>query len=409
MLTAVLGMQWGDEGKGKVVDILAEHNDYIVRFQGGNNAGHTIVTPQGKKYVLHVVPSGILQGKKCVIGNGVVIDPAFLREEINNLRAQGVKITPENLYISENASVIMPYHLVIDKLKGGGVGTTGRGIGPAYTDKIARTGIRMGELFDSEKFLEEKINALLKEKNKEIKDLGGEPLETSKILKDLNELKRDRNYCLGFFITDTQEVLNKAIKKRENILFEGAQGYLLDIDHGTYPYVTSSNTSKGGIHTGTGIGKNMDHVVGIVKAYTTRVGNGPFPTELDNELGESLRKKGGEYGATTGRPRRCGWLDLKLLKKAVIANSPDSLAITKLDVLDGLDSIQVHDPIGGYNSLKGWQKDISNLRDYKDLPDNAKKYLKFMSEQLEVPISMVSVGQRKDQTIFLQSYKKLKK
>jgi len=404
MLTAVLGMQWGDEGKGKVVDILAEHNDYIVRFQGGNNAGHTIVTPEGKKYVLHVVPSGILQGKKCVIGNGVVVDPIFLNSEIDSLRKEGVRIESDNLYISKDASVIMPYHLVLDKLKGGGVGTTGRGIGPAYTDKIARTGIRMGDLFDYKDILEEKINAVLEEKNREIEFLGGKPLKTSEILKEL-----ESSQVLNSFMEDTQEVLNKAIKQKENILFEGAQGYLLDIDHGTYPYVTSSNTSKGGIHTGTGIGKNMDHVVGIVKAYTTRVGNGPFPTELDNELGESLRKKGGEYGATTGRPRRCGWLDLKLLKKAVIANSPDSLAITKLDVLDELDSIQVHDAIGGYNSLKGWQKDISGIRHYKDLPDNAKTYLNFMSEQLEVPISMVSVGQRKDQTIFLRSYKKLTK
>jgi len=421
----IVGTQWGDEGKGKIVDLLAEYADIVVRFQGGNNAGHTMVV-NGKQFIFHLIPSGILQKKTCIIGNGVVVDPEVLLEELDRLNEKGIHVGPDELQISEKAHVIMPYHKAIDhareKKKGDKkIGTTGRGIGPSYEDKATRTGIRFIDLIDPDVF-REKVNANLEEKNFYLENyLSSETLNPEKIIEQYNkDAKRLKSH-----ITNISVVINRAIKEGKKILFEGAQGTHLDIDHGTYPYVTSSNTIAGNACCGAGIGpKEITGVLGVAKAYTTRVGLGPFPTELFDEIGDSIQKKGSEFGATTGRKRRCGWLDTVLLKNAVYLNGLAGLVITKLDILDGLESIKIctgyeykgevlNDfpaslkvlaeckPI--YETLPGWPEDITNIREMEDLPQNTKNYLNRISEMTETPIHIVSVGPARDETIVLKN------
>lgn len=421
----LIGAQWGDEGKGKVVDFLSENANVIVRFQGGNNAGHTLVV-NNKKIILHLIPSGILrENKTCIIGNGVVIDPKVLFDEINLLAEN--KLLPEstNLVISPNAHIIMPYHKVIDSIRENlnpiKIGTTGRGIGPAYEDKVARTGIRVGDLLFPE-ILKERLKFILEEKNNYItKVLNGSPLNFD----DVYEEAISYGEKMGPYIADTVELMHKFVKERKNILFEGAQGTMLDVDHGTYPFVTSSNTVAGNASIGCGVSLSaITRVVGVVKAYTTRVGNGPFPTEEKSEIGDFLRNRGGEYGATTGRPRRCGWIDLVSLRRAIMLNGIDRIVITKLDVLNELENIKVciaykyNDseidtiPYGFnqmekckpvYREFKGWKKDISNIRDGIDLPVETKDYLKFIEDYLETKISIVSVGAERNANIVFEN------
>ncbi len=418
----VLGAQWGDEGKGKMTDYLAEEANVVVRFQGGNNAGHTVVVGD-KEYKLHLIPSGILyEDKLNVIGNGVVIDPKALFEEIDYLEGVGVKVTPEKLIISDRAHLIMPYHKVLDRLKEkargkNDIGTTGKGIGPCYTDKFERCGIRMCDLMHEEVFTE-KIKENMEMKNAYItKVLGGEALSFDEILKEYLEYGKK----LRPFIQDTSVRVYDDIKADKTVLFEGAQGMLLDIDYGTYPYVTSSNTTAGGVANGVGIGPNMiTNAVGITKAYTTRVGKGPFPTELMNETGDWIREKGHEFGVTTGRARRCGWLDLVIVKTACRVSGLTSLAITKIDTLAGLEKIKVCvgykfdgkvidyfpasledlakcEPV--YEEFDGWGDEVADARSYDELPENAKKYLKRIEEFTGTDISIVSVGPKRDQTM----------
>lgn len=421
----IVGTQWGDEGKGKIVDLLAEYADIVVRFQGGNNAGHTMVV-NGKQFIFHLIPSGILQKKTCIIGNGVVVDPEVLLEELDRLDEKGIHVGPDELQISEKAHVVMPYHKAIDhareKKKGDKkIGTTGRGIGPSYEDKATRRGIRFIDLIDPDVF-REKVNANLEEKNFYLKNyLSSETLNPEKIIEQYNKVAKR----LESHITNISVVINRAIKEGKKILFEGAQGTHLDIDHGTYPYVTSSNTIAGNACCGAGIGpKEITGVLGVAKAYTTRVGLGPFPTELFDEIGDSIQKKGSEFGATTGRKRRCGWLDTVLLKNAVYLNGLTGLVITKLDILDGLESIKIctgyeykgevlNDfpaslkvlaeckPI--YETLPGWPEDITNIREMEDLPQNTKNYLNRISEMTETSIHIVSVGPARDETIVLKN------
>lgn len=418
----VIGAQWGDEGKGKMTDYLAEDADVVVRFQGGNNAGHTVVVGD-KEYKLRLIPSGILYDDKTnVIGNGVVVDPKALFEEIEYLEGVGVKITPEKLIISDRAHLIMPYHKVLDKLKEkargkNDIGTTGRGIGPCYTDKFERCGIRVCDLMHEDVF-REKLEQNIEAKNAYItKVLGGEPLNYEEILKEYLELAKK----LKPFVADTSVKVYDAIKADKTVLFEGAQGMLLDIDYGTYPYVTSSNTTAGGVAAGSGIGPRMiTNAVGIAKAYTTRVGKGPFPTELDNEIGEWIREKGHEYGVNTGRSRRCGWLDLVILKTSVRVSGLTSLAVTKIDTLAGLDKIKVCvgykfngeiidyfpasledlalcEPV--YEEFDGWDDSVAEARSYDELPENAKKYIERIEEFTGTRVSIVSVGPKRDQTM----------
>ena len=418
----VLGAQWGDEGKGKMTDYLAEEANVVVRFQGGNNAGHTVVVGD-KEYKLHLIPSGILyEDKLNVIGNGVVIDPKALFEEIDYLEGVGVKVTPEKLIISDRAHLIMPYHKVLDRLKEkargkNDIGTTGKGIGPCYTDKFERCGIRMCDLMHEEVFTE-KLKENMEMKNAYItKVLGGEALSFDEILKEYLEYGKK----LRPFIQDTSVRVYDDIKADKTVLFEGAQGMLLDIDYGTYPYVTSSNTTAGGVANGVGIGPNMiTNAVGITKAYTTRVGKGPFPTELMNETGDWIREKGHEFGVTTGRARRCGWLDLVIVKTACRVSGLTSLAITKIDTLAGLEKIKVCvgykfdgkvidyfpasledlakcEPV--YEEFDGWGDEVADARSYDELPENAKKYLKRIEEFTGTDISIVSVGPKRDQTM----------
>lgn len=418
----VLGAQWGDEGKGKMTDYLAEEADVVVRFQGGNNAGHTVVVGD-KEYKLRLIPSGILYDDKTnVIGNGVVVDPKALFEEIEYLEGVGVKITPEKLIISDRAHLIMPYHKVLDKLKEkargkNDIGTTGRGIGPCYTDKFERCGIRVCDLMHENVF-REKLEQNIEAKNAYItKVLGGEPLNYEEILKEYLELAKK----LRPFVADTSVKVYDSILADKTVLFEGAQGMLLDIDYGTYPYVTSSNTTAGGVASGSGIGPRMiTNAVGIAKAYTTRVGKGPFPTELDNEVGEWIREKGHEYGVNTGRSRRCGWLDLVILKTSVRVSGLTSLAVTKIDTLAGLDKIKVCvgykfngeiidyfpasledlalcEPV--YEEFDGWDDSVANARSYDELPENAKKYIERIEEFTGTRVSIVSVGPKRDQTM----------
>lgn len=400
----VVGAQWGDEGKGKIIDIMSRDADIIVRYQGGNNAGHTVVIGD-KEFILHLIPSGILRkGKLCIIGNGVVIDPEALLNEISTLEKKGIEIDG-NLMISESAHVILPYHKVIDKRRGAKIGTTGRGIGPCYIDKMARCGIRMIDLVNPES-LKKKIYANLE---------GSEEFNAEQIYNEYLEYgKKIKKY-----LANVSQVLNKAIAKKKDILFEGAQGALLDIDHGTYPYVTSSSATAGGASTGTGVGPTkMDKVIGVVKAYTTRVGEGPFPTEFEKDLMEKIRTKGREFGATTGRPRRCGWFDAVIVRHAVAVNGLDEIVITKLDVLDEMDKIKICtgykykgrlykdfpadiemlencEPV--YETCNGWMSDTTSAAKYKDLPENTKKYLGRLSKLLNVKIGMVSVGSKREQ------------
>ncbi|WP_238886531.1 adenylosuccinate synthase [Clostridium sp. YIM B02551] len=418
----VLGAQWGDEGKGKMTDYLAEEADVVVRFQGGNNAGHTVVVGD-KEYKLHLIPSGILYDDKLnVIANGVVVDPVALFEEIDYLEGLGVKVTPEKLAISDRAHLIMPYHKVLDKLKEkargkNDIGTTGKGIGPCYTDKYERSGIRICDLLHEDVF-KEKLAENLNLKNPYItKVLGGEELSFDEIYNLYSKLAER----LRPFVQDTSVRVYDEIKKDKNVLFEGAQGMLLDIDHGTYPYVTSSNTTSCGVASGVGIGPNMiQNALGIAKAYTTRVGKGPFPTELENETGEWIRQKGHEYGVTTGRSRRCGWLDLVILKTTVRVCGLTSLVVTKIDTLAGLDKIKMCvgykfedkvidyfpasledlakcEPV--YEEFDGWDESIEEARSYDELPENAKIYLRRIEEITGVKIDIVSVGPKRDQTI----------
>jgi adenylosuccinate synthase len=420
----IIGTQWGDEGKGKIVDLLTEHADVIVRFQGGPNAGHTVVVGD-KKTILHQIPSGILHpGKQCVIGNGVVLDAESLIKEIDEVKAQGYFTNDSVLHISENAHLIMPYHRLIDvareKMKGvGKIGTTGRGIGPAYEDKVGRNGIRLADIFNDEVFLA-KLNQNLTEKNFYLKNYLGEAEITSDAIFSVFTAFRKR---LGSYVGNAALFLHEALAARKKVLFEGAQGAMLDVDHGTYPFVTSSNTASANAAIGSGVGpRHLDVIVGIVKAYTTRVGEGPFPTEQVNDLGQMLRNKGDEYGATTGRPRRCGWLDLAVVQHAIRMNSISHLLITKLDVLSGLKSIKVCTgytcdgrTIAGfpsdlavlgkctpvYEELEGWENDLTGVTRYEQLPEAAKRYISYIEQKTGTPISMVSVGYRRDQIITL--------
>jgi adenylosuccinate synthase len=421
----IVGTQWGDEGKGKIVDLLAEFADMVVRFQGGNNAGHTMVV-NGEQFISHLVPSGILQGKTCLLGNGMVVDPAVLVQELDELKSKGIHVGPDRLKISEKAHLIMPYHKHIDlareKMKGDQkIGTTGRGIGPCYEDKATRTGLRFVELLDTEDF-DETVQSILKEKNFYLKHcLFAETLDAESIIDQYKAFGQR----LAPHVVNISIVMNQAIKENKQILFEGAQGTHLDIDHGTYPFVTSSNTVSGNACCGAGIGpKEITGVVGIVKAYTTRVGSGPFPTELFDETGDKIQATGAEFGATTGRRRRCGWLDTVLLRNAVRLNGLTGLVITKLDVLGGLKQLKICTgykyngeivadfpaslkilgsckPV--YDVLPGWQEDISGIRKFKDLPENAKKYLDRIEKLTETPIDIVSVGPGREETIILNN------
>jgi adenylosuccinate synthase len=420
--TVVVGTQWGDEGKGKIVDHLTACADLVVRFQGGNNAGHTLVV-SGKKYIFHLVPSGILyEGKKCLIGNGVVVDPQVLLQELDNLEQSGIHVGPGRLSLSEKAHIIMPYHQAIDlareAAKGQGkIGTTGRGIGPCYEDKVARTGIRAVDLTEEET-LESKLRENLEEKNFYLtKFLGAEPVALGPILEKCLEMGRR----LAPFITDVSLELDEAVRTNRSILFEGAQGTHLDVDHGTYPFVTSSNPVAGTACAGAGIGpKHLHHILGVVKAYSTRVGAGPFTTELEDEIGAYIQEKGGEFGATTGRRRRCGWLDLVVVRASARLNGLDSLGVTKLDVLTGLERLKIcvayeldgnqirHIPASlakllrcrpVFVELPGWSHDISGARKVEELPGETRAYLDTIEQETGVPISIVSVSPGREATI----------
>jgi adenylosuccinate synthase len=440
----VVGAQWGDEGKGKVVDLLTERAHVVARYQGGHNAGHTVMI-NNRQFILHLIPSGILRrGKTCIIGNGVVIDPGALIKEIKELKRKGIKIG-SNLLISGKAHVIMPYHTALEgrgEQKRGSkkIGTTGRGIGPAYADKMSRTGIRMIDLLDSKVF-RAKLRANLAEVNFLLKNrYQSRGLGIKKIY---DEYMRYADY-LAPFITDTVALINRFIERGRNILFEGAQGTLLDIDHGTYPYVTSSSASAGGVCTGLGVAPTrIDGILGIMKAYTTRVGGGPFPTELTDKLGETLRMTGGEYGATTGRARRCGWLDAVSLRHTIRINGFTCIALTKLDVLDGLQKIKVcvaynyENPamnctcskkgrpcrtddmpqsngllercVPVYKELPGWRQSTKGIKRYSDLPKEAKAYIRYIEQLLNVNIHIISTEQNRDEVIIRKNPLKGKK
>lgn len=422
----IIGAQWGDEGKGKVVDIYTHDADNVVRYQGGNNAGHTLVVGD-EKVVLHLIPSGILhEGKRCIIGNGVVLDPEVFIREITNLKARGRMKDDSVLALSEGLHIIMPYHKRIDiarEAKSGEkkIGTTGRGIGPAYEDKIGRRGIRLCDLLDKNIF-ERKLREALEEKNFLLEQfLADKPFTFEEIFEE---------YCgyaeiLKKYVADTSLMLHKEIKAGRNILFEGAQGTMLDVDHGTYPFVTSSSTCAGGACTGSGVSPREIHeIIGISKAYVTRVGSGPFPTELLDETGERMRAAGNEFGSTTGRPRRCGWFDAVVLKYAVRVNGLTGVAMTKLDVLDDFDTIKVCtgymcngtlieeipatlelfaacEPV--YEELPGWKTAISHITEFADLPKNAQSYVRRLEELIGCEIVMVSVGPKRSETISLRN------
>ncbi|RRD39144.1 adenylosuccinate synthase [Leptotrichia sp. OH3620_COT-345] len=416
----IVGTQWGDEGKGKIIDVLSPKADYVVRFQGGNNAGHTVVV-NDEKFILHLLPSGIINSEgKCVIGAGVVVDIEVLLNEIEKLENRGKKL--DNLYIDERAHIIMPYHIEIDKAKEEAmgenkIGTTQRGIGPCYIDKIARNGIRIGDLLDSERF-RDKLKWNLKEKNDILIRYGKGTFDFEKLYEKFMKLSEKIKHR----IIDGVVEINEAIEKGKTVLFEGAQALMLDIDYGTYPYVTSSSPTSGGVTVGTGVSpRKIDRILGVMKAYTTRVGEGPFPTELDDEVGEKLREKGNEFGATTGRPRRCGWLDLVIGRYAVLIDGLTDIVLTKLDVLTGFDKIKVavgyeidgkiYKSYPGnlrksknlkiiYEEFDGWKEDIAQIKKYEELPENCKRYVEYIEKKLNCNISMISVGPERSQNIY---------
>ena len=400
--TLILGLQWGDEGKGKIVDYLSEHIDLVCRFQGGHNAGHTIKV-DGEKTVLHLIPSGILhKNSQCLIGNGVVLALNALEKEIKELKIRGVDFE-NRFFISSACSLILPTHISIDQIrdKKESIGTTGRGIGPAYEDKIARRAIRFGDLGDIHK-LQEKVELLVNYHNQLLKDVYKDKIyDVNQIFDEIIKYM----HLYEEFCVDSQDLIYDFVNKNKSILFEGAQGTLLDIDHGTYPYVTSSSTTAGGVSTGLGIGpRYIDKIIGISKAYTTRVGEGPFITELFDQSGQLLAKRGNEFGATTGRPRRCGWLDLVALKKAVFINSVTDLCITKLDVLDETEIIKVcveydnNEPI--YKEFEGWLSSTEGTTKYSNLPQKAKTYIEYIEDFIDCSASIISTGPSRDQTIF---------
>lgn len=417
----VIGSQWGDEGKAKIVDFLTQEADVIIRFQGGANAGHTVEVGK-EKFVFHLIPSGIMHPNKiCVIGNGVVLDPQQILTELADIQAKGIN-TEGRLKIADNAQIVLPYHWMLDQLKEKAagklaIGTTGRGIGPCYSDKINRLGIRVGDLLDPVGF-REKLEKLAAEKDEQfVKLYNAEPLDIEKVYADYIELGKK----IAPFICDTTVLIADAMADDKSLIFEGAQGTSLDVDHGTYPFVTSSNTVAGSACCGAGIGPTaIDQVYGVVKAYTTRVGNGPFPTELDDDDGEKLRAVGHEFGATTGRRRRCGWFDAPVVRKAAMTNGLTHLALTKLDVLDSFDRIKVcygyeldgkeirtiPSSLSAVKNVKplyeehpGWNQDTTAARTWDELPENAQKYLLRLAELVGVKIGMVSVGPRRDQSI----------
>jgi adenylosuccinate synthase len=416
----VVGAQWGDEGKGKVVDYLASSFDYTARYAGGHNAGHTVIF-DGRRFVLQLIPSGILRTeKKAVIGAGTVVDPAALVAELENLKKSGIEVRGR-LFLSNRAHVIFPYHREMDKAAESArgeakIGTTSRGIGPAYEDKMARRGIRVCDLLDPERFAE-KLERVITEKNAISRATYGHPLETAGLLEQYLELAAH----IRGLVTDTGALLNRALDNGESVLFEGAQGTMLDIDHGTYPFVTSSNATSGGVATGLGVAPTrLTGVVGVTKAYTTRVGSGPFPTEMPDLDAQALRERGNEFGAVTGRPRRCGWLDLEVLRFAKMLSGIDSLVVTKLDVFDAQKEIKIctgyrhkgkrltemppdaetlAEVEPEYHTLPGWQTPTPGIRDVKGLPLAAREYLNFISDQLQVEVGMISTGPERDATI----------
>lgn len=417
-VSVIVGSQWGDEGKGKITDILAADVDLVVRYQGGNNAGHTVVVGN-RTFKLHLIPSGILYPDCCcVLGNGVVIDPEVLLAEMENLKTQGITVAPDRFKISSIAHVILPFHKMLDshqeaKRHEEKIGTTGRGIGPAYTDKISRRGVRILDLLSKEKLTK------VIQKSDWMKKFPDSPVTVEEVIEKYYQFGQQ----LKPYVIDSSLFINEAIDAKKKIILEGAQGTMLDVDHGTYPYVTSSNPLSGGACIGTGIGPHkINRVIGVTKAYVTRVGEGPFPTELTDDLGEHLRARGAEFGTTTNRPRRCGWLDLVVLRYSVRVNGFTELCITKLDVLDGLSKIKVCnqykvddqvvqnfpmeldifskcEPI--YEELPGWEGDISQITKFQDLPPTAKTYIQYISDMAKVPISLISVGSRRNQTIHL--------
>ena len=422
---AIVGMQWGDEGKAKVLDALAEETDIVVRYQGGANAGHTVVVGK-EKYAFHLVPSGILrENKVCVIANGCVVDPEQLVNEVEGLRARGVRIDGTNLLLSDRAHLVMPYHKLIDQLseqkkESSGqrkIGTTGRGIGPAYVDKVARSGLRVGDLFRPDYFTR-RVEERLTELNVILKSLyGQDALSAQEMAAQVLRLSG----ALRPFVADTAAYINAALKQGKRLLFEGAQGSLLDVDHGTYPFVTSSNATAGGAATGSGVSpKLIKTTMGIAKAYTTRVGSGPFPTELTDKTGEKLRERGAEFGTTTGRPRRCGWLDMVALRYAIEVSGADAIALTKLDVLTGhrelkictgyqidgqtvvrfpSDLSMVEKAVPVYETMRGWREEIEEVRSFEALPKAARQYVERIEELLTVPIAYVGVGKARDALI----------
>jgi adenylosuccinate synthase len=417
----LIGAQWGDEGKGKATDLLGDRIQWVVRYQGGNNAGHTVVLPDGQNFALHLIPSGILTpGVHNVIGNGVVVDPGVLLDELAGLEARGVDTS--KLLISADAHLIMPYHVAIDKvseryLGKAKIGTTGRGIGPAYQDKVSRVGVRVQDLLD-EKILRQKVEAALDFKNQLlVKVYNRKAIDPEQVVDDV--LKHADAF--GHRIADTRLLLNQALDRGENVLLEGSQGTLLDVDHGTYPFVTSSNPTSGGASAGSGIGPTrITTVIGILKAYTTRVGSGPFPTELNDEMGELLRKTGGEFGVTTGRSRRTGWFDAVIARYAARVNGITDFFLTKLDVLSGHEKVpvcvayevdgqrvdempmtqtDVHHAVPVYEELPGWFEDISGCRSFEELPANARAYVEYLESIAGARISAIGVGPGRDQTI----------
>ncbi|MGP5174884.1 adenylosuccinate synthase [Psychrobacter immobilis] len=418
----VLGSQWGDEGKGKIVDLLTEKASAVARFQGGHNAGHTLVV-DGKTTILHLIPSGILrEGVTCFIGNGVVLAPDALLKEMKELEDNNVPVR-ERLRISPNCPLIMPYHVALDQAREakrgtGKIGTTGRGIGPAYEDKVARRAIKLADLFRDD--LEEKLHNLIEYHNFQLTQYYKvEAIDFDETLKLCQEWKEE----IKGMVTDVTEDLNQLRLAGKNLMFEGAQGTLLDIDHGTYPFVTSSSVTAGGVSTGTGIGPlYLDYVLGITKAYTTRVGSGPFPTELFDDVGAHLAKVGHEFGATTGRARRCGWFDAEALRRAVVLNSMSGICLTKLDVLDGLEELLIgvgynlpetecagaHDAefyesvTPKYETMQGWSESTVGITNYDELPENAKKYIKRIEALIGCPVDIISTGPDREETIVLR-------